>query len=406
MNFISFRALFLCIFLPPIMYIFSIQIFQEYAQNKRTQDFKNILIQNYEALYSGRHSIRDEISTNIGQYLKKDKLSALGVITKILVSTKDGEILFPSYYEKGQIDFNLKSQFDDSNNESINYVKIAERNFKILKNGLRVLVDIKVKQNTWFTNSILILYLSISTIILYWYYKRRVKEWLSKKENEEIHIDILSKKLSESEQFLQEISRKEKGYIGRIQNLRKDKEDLKFDIAMLEDEVKLEKKKSLDTNEILEEMEKLEEQANENLALKEHKEREIAELKEEIIQSKKIGEQGIKRREKEVDSANKRFSAIYKNVVFNKKAIEGFIALGQNFQIKAEEIIYSLNNNSFVNIKRKVFSKKGKLNTFEVTFSYSGRVYFKKLDNKKIEIVAIGTKNTQEQDITFIESIS
>ncbi|MEA3360517.1 MAG: hypothetical protein U9R17_14080, partial [Thermodesulfobacteriota bacterium] len=349
---------------------------------------------------------REEISTNIGQYLKKDKLSSLGVITKILVSTKDGEILFPSYYKKGQIDFDLKSQFDDYNNESINYVKIAEKNFKILKNGLRVLVDIKVKQNTWFTNSILILYLSISTIILYWYYKRRVKEWLSKKENEEIHIDILSKKLSESEQFLQKISRKEKSYIERIQNLRKDKEDLKFDIAMLEDKVKLEKKKSLDTNEILEEMEKLEEQVNENLALKEDKEREIAELKEEISQSKKIGEQGIKRRAKDIDSTKKRFSAIYKNVVFNKKAIEGFIALGQNFQIKAEETIYSLNNDSFVNIKRKVFSKKGKLNTFEVTFSYSGRVYFKKLDNKKIEIVAIGTKNTQEQDITFIESIS
>ena len=82
MNFISFRALFLCIFLPPIMYIFSIQIFQEYAQNKRTQDFKNILIQNYEALYSGRHSIRDEISTNIGQYLNKDTLSAHRVNTK------------------------------------------------------------------------------------------------------------------------------------------------------------------------------------------------------------------------------------------------------------------------------------------------------------------------------------
>jgi len=406
MNFISFRALFLCIFLPPIMYIFSIQIFQEYAQNKRAQDFKKILIQDYEALYSGRHSIRDEINTNIGEYLKKDRLMALGVITRILVTTKDGEILFPSYYKKGQIDFNLHSQFDDYSNESINYVKIAESNFKILKKGLRVLVDTKVKHNTLFTNSILILYLSISTVILYWYYKKRVKEWLSKKENEEIRSDILSKKLSESEQSLQEISRKEKGYVERIQNLRKDKEELRSDIALLEDEVKLEKKKSLDTNEILEEMERLEELANKNLTLKEEKEREIAELKEEISQSKKIGEQGIKRRAKDVDSTKKRFSVIYKNLVFNKKAIEGFIALAQNFQIKAEEIIYSLNNDSFVNIKRKVFSKKGKLNAFEATFSYSGRIYFKKLDNKKIEIIAIGTKNTQEQDITFIESIS
>jgi len=28
------------------------------------------------------------------------------------------------------------------------------------------------------------------------------------------------------------------------------------------------------------------------------------------------------------------------------------------------------------------------------------------MDDKKIEIVTIGTKNTQEQDITFIESMS
>jgi hypothetical protein len=59
-----------------------------------------------------------------------------------------------------------------------------------------------------------------------------------------------------------------------------------------------------------------------------------------------------------------------------------------------------------VTVKRKVFSKKGKLNIFEAIFSYSGRIYFRKKDSNKMEIVAIGTKNTQEQDIAFMEGIA
>jgi len=43
---------------------------------------------------------------------------------------------------------------------------------------------------------------------------------------------------------------------------------------------------------------------------------------------------------------------------------------------------------------------------FEVIFSYSGRIYFKKRDGRKVEIITIGTKNTQEQDMTFMQSIS
>ena len=120
-----------------------------------------------------------------------------------------------------------------------------------------------------------------------------------------------------------------------------------------------------------------------------------------------IEEQGAKKRKKDIDSVEKRFTVIYKNLIFNKKALEGYIHLTQDFQLKAEEMVHRLNqDDSLVNIKRKFFSKKGKLNIFEVNFSYSGRIYFKKRDDKKIEIITIGTKNTQEQDITFIEGMS
>ena len=405
MNYISFRVLFICIFFPPIMYIFSIQTLEEYLQNRRTKHLENVIIQDYEALYDGRYSIKEEISINIERYLGKDTLRSLGVITKILVSTKKGEILYPYYHEDGDIDFD--KQFDSDIGESFNYIKIAEKNYQVLNGGLTLSVDVKLKHNTWLTNTILILYLFSSILVLYWYYKKRVKDWVVTRENEQKRLDSLSRELAENERSLEELSKKEKDHISKIQKLDSDKEELKSDIMQLEGEIEIQKKKSLEIDEILEEMERLEEQASKGMTLKEEKEREITQLREEINRWKTIEKQSAKKRKKDVQSVEKRFNVIYKNLVFHKKAIEGYLLLTQDLQLKAEEIIHRLNeDDSSVSIKRKLFTKKGKLNIFEVIFSYSGRLYFKKRDSKKMEIVAIGTKNTQEQDITFIENMS
>lgn len=407
MNHLSFRVLFICIFLPPIMYIFSIQILEEYVQNKRSKDLSNVIIQDYEALYHGRHSIKEEVNTNIERYLEKDTLRTLGVFTKILVTTKKGKLLYPYYYGEGDIDFSKNRAFDSDSGAPFNYVKVAEKNFEILNDGLTLSVDVKAKHNSWLTNSILIIYLFSSILIFYWYYKKRVKDWVVKRENEQKQIDLLSRKFAESEKSLSELSKKEKHYISKIQKLNRDKEDLRSDTVHLKDEIEIQKKKSLEIDEILEEMERLEQEVSRNMSLKKEKEREITQLREQINRLKTIEKQSAKKRKKDIESVEKRFSTIYKNLIFHKKAIEGYLMLTPDFQLRAEEIIHRLNeDDSLVNIKRKLFSKKGKLDIFEVIFSYSGRMYFKKRDNKKMEIVTIGTKNTQEQDITFIESMS
>jgi len=407
MNYISFRIIFICIFLPPVLYIFSVQILEGYLQNSRERDVKNGIIQDYEALYDGRYSIKEEINNNIDRLLGNDTLQPLGVITKIVVSSKKGELLYPYYWEEGDMSFNKQGKFGGDSNESLNYIKIAEKNFQILNDGLTVSVDVKVQHNSWLTNSILIVYLFSSILLLYWHYKKRVREWVATRENEKQRIELLSRKLYESEKTMEELSIKEKDYIAKVERLKHDKDDLESDVVHLMDEVEIQKKKSLEIDEILDEMERLEEDSKKNMALKEEKEREIIQLREEINQLKMIEEQGAKKRKKDIDSVEKRFTVIYKNLIFHKKALEGYIHLTQDFQLKAEEIIHRLNqDDSLVNIKRKFFSKKGKLHIFETIFSYSGRIYFKKRDDKKIEIITIGTKNTQEQDITFIEGMS
>ena len=407
MTYFSFRVLFICIFFPPVLYIFSVQGLEQYLQNKKVKQVQSIIIQDFEAVYSGRYSITEEISTNLERYAREDKLRSLGVITKLVVSTKNGKLLYPQYYEEKDIDFDKNREFDTGSSELFNYIRIAQENFRILNEGLIVSVDVEVRHNSWLTNSILILYLFSSILIFYGYYKKRAREWMVKTEDEQNRIEAISVNLTESEKSLQELSQKEQDYVNKIQSLTTDREELKSEIALLMDEVELQKKKSLEIDEILDEMERLEEQASKNIALREDKERKIIQLKEEIDQLEMIGKQGAKKRKKDVDSMKKRFSVIYKNLNFHDRAIEGYSLLPQDFQLKAEEMIHRLNeDDSLVTVKRKVFSKKGKLNIFEAIFSYSGRIYFRKKDNNKMEIVAIGTKNTQEQDIAFMEGIA
>ena len=87
--------------------------------------------------------------------------------------------------------------------------------------------------------------------------------------------------------------------------------------------------------------------------------------------------------------------------------IAGFLDLAEDHQIKAEECIFLLNQNQKkVTIKRKVFSgKKHKTACFEVLFAYNGRLYFRKDENNKTEVLTIGTKNTQTKDMEFLHGL-
>ena len=74
--------------------------------------------------------------------------------------------------------------------------------------------------------------------------------------------------------------------------------------------------------------------------------------------------------------------------------------------LKAEELIHQLNADAaLVPVKRKVFTKKGNTTAFEVTFAYNGRLYFRKSKDNRVEILTIGTKNTQQKDLTYIDSL-
>ena len=64
---------------------------------------------------------------------------------------------------------------------------------------------------------------------------------------------------------------------------------------------------------------------------------------------------------------------------------------------------YQLNEDpALVRVKRKVFGGKGQKTVLEVIFGYKGRLYFRNTKEKGIEVLAIGTKNTQARELEFL----
>ena len=87
------------------------------------------------------------------------------------------------------------------------------------------------------------------------------------------------------------------------------------------------------------------------------------------------------------------------------KALSAF--LDEQIKIKAEEVIHQLNENpDQVIIKRKVFiGKRDKKSVMEVIFGYKGRLYFHAASDGKVEVLAIGTKNTQARELEYLAKL-
>ena len=384
----SFRLLFICVFMPPICYILTLQMLEGYFQKRETSKLSQLLIKNHEALYEGRYTIKEEINRNIGQYLSQSLKYSLGVRTDILVKTTDDLILYPVQLRKGFKDSRTGDSLSGSPPESLNYVEVAAENYRILNKGLALSVDVQIKHNGWLSNSILVFYVFLSVLILQRFIKKGIREAEREETDQKNLIQRLSGQLKQAESKLKEVGTKEEDFIKKIAELKKDKRDL-----------------SKDVDGLLKETEELEAGLRDQRSLKEETEFEVLQLREELDQFK--GRlQKPKKKKKKNEATSKRFKVLYKNLVFTERAIEGFLSLNDEFQLKAEEIVHKLNEGEDqVPIKRKVFGKGGKMNILEVDFSYSGRIYFQKDNQPKTRILAIGTKNTQEKDLAFIESV-
>ena len=381
-----FKILFLCIFLPPVCYVLTLNGLERYLGKGETERVQELMVQDQQALYEGRHTIKEDINRNIGRYLTHDFKHKIGIKTEILVKTRDDRILYPSQAKLDTTSpFQEERGFAETGLESLRYTEVASENYRILNEGLVLDVNLQIGQNTWLSNSILIVYIFLSLVVLQAFVRRGIRHTEKAEEEQKRLVQNLSGQLNQAEEKLKEVEARESEYVERVSALRKDKDELARDVDGL-----------------LEELESQEAGLKEQKRIKEEMAGQVAQLKEDLDrlaqQSRKI--------KKTVETTRKRFVVLYRNLLFTDRALEGFLSLTDEFQLKAEETIHKLNEDeSAVTVKRKVFGKGGKMDFLEIAFAYSGRLYYQKDSQARKMIVAIGTKNTQEKDLAYLGSI-
>ena len=384
-----FRILFVCLLIPPLGYLFSLDLIESFIQKHEEQVVRDLLIQDQPALLDGRYSVQEEIQRNLSRHFRHDKMRAWGVRTRVVVKTHEPQrILYPLPVEEEMAG---KGEFGESQDtdleDRLRYVDLAAENFRILNQGFDVEVDVVVRHNGWLSNGVLVAWVLLAGGLLQSMIRRRTRAAEKERLEREQRIGDLSEQLERASSTLQEVEKKEEDYEQRIQALRKERDGL-----------------SQDAESLLEEMDQLEQGAARQKGLREETELEVLELREEIerLQHKL---QKTRKKESETDRVRKRLNTLYKNLEFTDRAFEGMADLPADAQLKAEEIIQALDiDASKVPVKRKVFGKGGKSRILETNFAYSGRLYFHWTNGRRVRVVAVGTKNSQTKDLAYLES--
>ena len=381
MKFFSLKILILCILLPPVLYIFSVQSIEQHLKSRYLNEIENIYLGDTRPLFEGSVRLKDAINRNINHYLQNDVLIRWGVKVIVTVTSKKGTVLYPAPVT------------DSTSLLPNDPIQIASDNYKLMDEGLVVDADVVIEPNTFLTNIILCIYIFASILVLSFYY------WSG--------LNKVRKEETEKNSELSRLKAREISDADNLKAMMQDKKGLVFEIKKIQKQLKKETlKASKNEDEMIKEIVLLENKVMNKMDLLNEKEQEIDDLKEKIKRLEKEQRKESKQKIRFYQSVRKRFKTLYKNISIEKKAIIGFLDLTEDMKIKSEEIIHKLNEDpKLVPVKRKVFSKKGRSNVQEVIFAYNGRLYFRATKNSRIEVLSIGTKNTQTKDLEYLDNI-
>ena len=393
MKHLSLKIIFICVVLPPVLYIFSIQGMEAFLQHKWKKALRPNLISHPEKLIQGSKKVQEEVKENVDKFWEDRLGIEMGAQPKVLVRTDSGKQIYPRYDYYEEFGFSDKDSFaQDENIEKRS--EIAEQNLEILKDGIELNLDVRIPRSSLLAGLVLGFYILIFSSILILSYRKNVKhaEKLLTQQHQE--MKRYQEQLENASAKLQSTYDREREYQEQIQNLRKELTRTDHKLQSTEENA-------------LEEIEDLEKKLQENVESRKEKESEIEALKKEIEKFEQTQNKQENKKAKQEKQVLKRFNALYKNLNFEQKAVQGFLDLNLEHQLKAEKLIHSLDlDHNQVKVKRKVFLKKGDMKVLETEFSYNGRLYWTLNSNSQIHILNIGTKDTQKRDLGYIENLA
>ena len=382
MLFFPFKIFILCIILPPVSYIFTANLVEYYAQDLYADGIEEIYTGDLQPLLEGSTSLKNVIANNIEHYLNNQIIVGLGLKVDVTIATEKGKMLYPDF-------INL----EDTSYLPPDPMQIAAENLTLLNEGLVVKVSTKFGHGSVAANSALAFYIIIAVFIFYLHYRQASSKADAAEQESRIQISRLLNLESENVDKLEQLAGERNKYQKQLEGLRTS--------------LKEERDKSDEyETELFEEIENLEIKLKENIRMQKEQTAEIENLRAQLAQQKKGRLKTERQKAKTSETVQKRFSTLYKNLLINERAVNGFVELNEEMKIKAEEVIHQLNDDpSVVTIKRKVFGGKGQKTVFEVVFAYKGRLYFRNLKSRQVEVLAVGTKNTQTRELKFLAGL-
>lgn len=383
-KYFPFKILILCILLPPVLYVLTIQVLENHLETTFKQALEEIYIGDSAPLLDGSLEIEQAVTQNINAFLQKKNLRTWGIGAKVSVTTRQGTMLYPRA-------FDLDDQ--DSALPQISPIETAAKNYSLLNQGLVLEFDLSIAHARLLSGMILGLYILAALGTFLWFYRIGAKR---------SRFDTL-----QQEQEIAHLQELEKKYQKKLVHLDQEQKTLSAELGQVKQHFEGEKKRaSVNEEEMIQEIINLEEKLEANLAQQQQQRQVIDELSDKIQQFETGKRKTRKEKTKEEEIFQKRFSTLYKQTIVHTKAVDGFAGLTSELQLKAEEIIHQLNQDSgLVPVKRKVFGKKNRETVFEVIFSYKGRLYYRLMPDTRVEVLSIGTKHTQAKDLSFLNNL-
>ncbi|MFW6401804.1 MAG: hypothetical protein ACOCY5_03980 [Desulfohalobiaceae bacterium] len=388
---LSFRVLYLCIFLPPVLYIFSLQGLEAYLQQAWEQELSQSLIQHRQDLLQGTIRLDHEVQSNIQDFRQSRRATRLGVEFQVLVRTRDGQMLYP-VYELRDSSVHSSLALEQMLYKQLQNNLVALENQRLLQQGLNLSLAVQIPRNTWLANLVLLFYIFAFSLVLYFSYQSRVNASQKAAQKQSQELLAARQHLAEERQSLEQAEKRHKAFQQQIAELQNRLKAADSRLRSTEEEA-------------IAELEALEEQLQSADAKRRSKEQEVQELARKLQEMETASQTTDKKLQKQKNVYSKRFQTLYKNLVFQDRALEGFSQLPEEFRLKAEEIIHILNSDpSLISVKRKVFSRSS-LTAWESGFAHKGRLYWRKSSSGRVEVLAIGTKNTQAKDLNYLEGL-
>ena len=382
MRFFSIKILVFCILLPPLLYLLTVFVLEKQLQERYARGIEEVCTGDPQPLLDGSVRLRDAVRENVEAYLRSSALIRYGVSARVQVSTRGGTVLYPAPFEDGTDVQSLA-----------NPMRVAQDNFTLLSEGLVVQVEARLEHNRLLSNGILGVYVLAALLVLMWHYRAADR-----------HI---RREEAERRQEIERLNRLEAANTARLSGLQREREGLLAEFDALKSAMQDERTHAeRNEDDLIGEIEALEKKLADNLELQTIQQKEILALKEALAGFEKEQRREDKTRLKGEEVIRKRFATLYKNLTVNDRAVEGLADLNEELRLKAEEVIHQLNANpDLVPIKRKVFGKKNRQTVLEVVFAYKGRLYFRKGQDRRVEVLAVGTKNTQERELEFLANL-